>query len=189
MTRRLNFLNVVILLLLAAIGQVIWKRAHDASTARSLLGAPLEKTKASLPKSLHAFSPLQPASYLGVAVGNLLSPDRNPNITVKEPPTKVSPPPPLPSLSGFILMNELPPTVLLSAQSGPGKHAYHIGDTIGNWQIESLNPRQIVLEWQGELVTKQLAELIDRSTTKAQMPSATKDKRASSALPQQSIGN
>ena len=189
MTRRLTFLNVVILLLLAAVCQMIWKRAHDASIARGLLRAPLEKTKASLPKSLLASSPLQPASYLSVAEGNLLSPDRNPNIIVEEPPAKVSPPPPLPLLSGFILMDGLPSTVLLSAQSGRGRHGYHIGDTIGGWQIDSFDSRQIVLEWQGERVTKPLAELIDRSTNKAQLPSASKDKSAASLLPQQLVGN
>jgi hypothetical protein len=192
MTRRLTFLNVVILLLLAAVCQMIWKRAHDASIARGLLRAPLEKTKTSLPKSLLAFSPLQSSAYLGIAEGNLLSPDRNPNVTVEEPLAKVSSPPPLPLLSGFVLMDGLPPTVLLSAQSGPGRRAFHIGDTIGNWQIDSFDSRQIVLEWQGERVTKPLAELIDHSTNKAQILSVPKDKNATSTLqpvPPQSVGN
>jgi hypothetical protein len=184
MTLRLTLLNAVLLLFLAVICASIWKHARDASTARSLLVAPLKHTHFSLPKPIPAISPLSASSYLGVAEGNLLSADRNANITLETPPLKLLSPPPLPSLSGVVLMDGFEPTILLSAESGFEKHAYIKGETIGEWQVDSFDRQNIILEWHGNRVTKPLAELMDRSTSKAVIPSAAKTPRSPIPAPQ-----
>jgi hypothetical protein len=190
MTRRLKVVNALLFLFLAAICQVMWKRAHDASMARSLLSAPLKRAEFSRGDQLPAISPLKASSYLGIAEGYLLSPDRNATITLPAPTANIISPPPLPVLSGVILMTGLPPTVLLSARSLPEKRAYHAGDTIDGWQIDSFNSQQIVLEWQGEQVTKRLTELMDRSTSKVKKPPPSpKERIAPNLPPQQPVGD
>jgi hypothetical protein len=193
MTRRLTLLNAALLILLAVSGRMIWKQAHDASEAQGLLRAPVGKTEFSLPKPPVAFSPLKASSYLGIAEGNLLSPDRNATIVLEAPPAKPlpapPPAPPLPLLSGVILMAGSPPTVLLSTRSGPGRRAYHTGDSIGDWQIDSFDREQIVLRWQGNKVTKRLAELMDRVTITAQTLSPPKNQNAPTSPIQPPVGN
>jgi hypothetical protein len=189
MTQQLKLLNALLLLFLAMVGQVIWKRAHDASTAQALLWAPLENTTLLLPAPLLASPPLKAASYLEVAEGNLFSPDRNSTITLKASPAKALPPPPIPLLSGVILMPWSPPTILRSVRSGAEKQAYHVGDKIGDWHIDSIDRQQIVLECQGNRVTKQLTELLDRTTIKAQPPQALKAQNASTGRQQRAEGN
>lgn len=191
MTRRLKVVNALLFLCLAAICLVILKRAHDASVARSLLRAPLEKAEFSLVKQLPTFSPLKATFYLGIAEGYLLSPDRNATITLPAPSADaISPPPPLPVLSGVILMTGLPPTILLAARSAPEKHAYHIGDTIAGWQIDSFDRQTIVLEWQGQQVTKRVIELMDFSTSKVKRPPPPSKEKIAPNLPlQQAVGD
>ena len=188
MTNKLRLLNAVLLLSLAIIGRVIWKRVHDARMELALLHAPLVKTDFPIPEPMPNVAPLKAASYLAVAEGNLLSPDRNPTITL-EPPAKGVPPPSLPLLSGVILLADSPPTVLLSARSGTEKRVYHAGERMGDWSIDSIDGKQIVLDWQGNKVTKRISELMDRSATKAQVPTAPKEQTSRTRGPQQSAGN
>jgi hypothetical protein len=190
MTLKLKLLNALLFFVVALICAAIWKQARDASTARSLLNPPFKKAQFPLPKPLLAISPLSASSYLGVAEGNLLSPDRNPNITVEAPPVNVPSPPPLPLLSGVILIDGFEPTVLLSPRSGAQKHAYHRGETVGDWQIDSFNRQQIMLEWRGNRVTKSLAELMDHSTI-APIPADSKNQKSTnppSHIPSKPVG-
>ncbi len=177
MSMKLKLLNAVLFLLVAVICAAMWKQARDADTARGLLSSPFKKAQFPLPRPLPAIAPLSAASYLSVAEGNLLSPDRNPNIAVEATPTNLPVPPPLPLLSGVILLDGFEPTVLLSPRSGFRRHTYHRGETIGEWQIDSFDRRQIMLEWHGSRVTKSLAELMDHSTN-AEIPADSKNQKS-----------
>ena len=180
MTMKLKLLNAVLALFVAVTCAAIWKQARVADTARGLLSSTFNKPQSPLPRPLPAIAPLSAASYLSVAEGNLLSPDRNPNIAVEATPTNLPAPPPLPLLSGVILLEGFEPTVLLSPRSGFPRHAYHRGETIGEWQIDSFDRRQITLEWHGSRVTKSLAELMDHSTN-AEIPSNPKNQKSTNS--------
>jgi hypothetical protein len=162
MIRRLICLNAVLIVFLAAICMLIWKQAHDATSAIGWLHAPLEKTQFSLSKSLISFSPLKASSYVGIAEGNLLSPDRNSNIILETPPAINLPEPLLPLLTGVVLFADLPPTVLLSMPPSSEICQCHPGDPIGEWQIDTFDRQQIVLMWKGLKVTKQIVELVEK---------------------------
>jgi hypothetical protein len=183
-TTNLKLINAALILLLALICDKTWKLAGDAGTARTLLRAPLAKIEPSVPQPVQAYSPLKAGSYLEVAERNLLSPDRNSTIISEAPPEKNPPPPPLPQLAGVVMIAGIPPTVLLSKPSGSERHAYHAGEIIGGWQIDSFDHQQITLEWQGSKVTKQIADLMQRPTIKVLTPPSPPDQSA----PQQPAG-
>ncbi len=188
MIRRLRCLNALLLFSLFAICYIIWKRDRDSSSALRLLRTASEKSPFSLPKALLGFSPLKSGPYLGVGTSNLFSPDRNATITLELPPVKALPAPPLPRLAGVILMPGGAPTLLLS-RSESKKHAYTNGDLVGDWRIVSFTRREVVLEWQGNRVTKPLAELIERTAIKGKTPPVLREPIAPTRAQQQPAEN
>lgn len=167
MTRRLTMLNACLFIPLALACKVIWEQASVEIRAQRLLSAPLKRTDVSPPRPLHSFSPLRASTYVGIAENNLLSPDRNPTLILEPPLVKALPEPPLPVLSGVILLDGSPPAVLLSKSTSSAKRAYHPGERIGSWLIESFDRQRIVLQYEGKKVTKGIAELMDHAPNKA----------------------
>src|SRR5277367_2618003 len=89
---------------------------------------------------LDKVDPLTAASYLEIAVKNLFSQDRNPNVIVDPPkPVPEKPAPPLPVAHGVMLWDGFPPTIVLSEKAGGPQKGYRPGDTIGPWTIVSVD--------------------------------------------------
>jgi hypothetical protein len=80
------------------------------------------------------------------------------------------------------------PTLLLS-RSESKKHAYTNGDLVGDWRIVSFTRREVVLEWQGNRVTKPLAELIERTAIKGKTPPVLREPIAPTRAQQQPAEN
>jgi hypothetical protein len=103
------------------------------------------------------------SKYLDVATKNLFSKDRNPTVIIDPP--KVEPPkkmPPLPVVYGVL---GLPSgtKAMMSEHSGEPSRTVKAGDSIGEFKIASLDPKNVVFEWDGKEIPKKIDDLIDRS--------------------------
>jgi hypothetical protein len=109
-------------------------------------------------------STLAAVTYALVAEKNLFSKDRNSNVIldpVIPPPPK--PVPPFPLARGVMLWDGVPPTVVLTEKAGGAQKGYHPGDTVGEWQLISVDNQYVVLEWEGKQFKKRLDELLDKT--------------------------
>jgi hypothetical protein len=126
--------------------------------------------------------PIQPekpstaASYLEVAQQFLFSRDRNPTV-ILDPPAPPPPPPPpkpMPSLPVAYGVIDLGggPMIFLADKPGGQQKAYKAGDKIGAFTLVSLTRTEIVLDWEGKIVRRQPAELIDKTQLAKMAPVA-----------------
>jgi len=183
LTRRLILLNLA---LLAAAGLLVWQfrrewleaKAREQAVLRYQVKPAPTPSLAPLPKP----APFEAAAFADVAQGNLFSRDRNPNVIV-DPPT---PPPPrpvpaFPVARGVMLWDGTPPTIVLSQRSGAEQKGYHIGETIGEWRIVSIDNKYVVFSWDGKEFKKRIDELMDRAPVEvasaAPAPSAAQSGR------------
>lgn len=104
------------------------------------------------------------ANYLDVAARLLFSKDRNPTVIIAPPPEKKQPEFPL---AYGVLMVADPPIIMMSAKKGQAQKGYRMGDKIGDFRIVKFDARTIVLDWDGEKITKNLADLADRDAQTA----------------------
>jgi hypothetical protein len=118
--------------------------------------------------NLPTVSPVTPASYLEVAQLMLFSRDRNPNV-ILDPPPPPPPPPVMPALPVSYGMMDLGmgPMAILAEKPGAPHHSYKAGDKIGAFKIVALNTREILFDWDGELVKKTMDELAEKKSTVA----------------------
>jgi len=115
--------------------------------------APLEKVDA-----------VTAADFADVAMKDLFSKDRNPNVILPPPPPpKEKPQPPFPVAHGVMLWDGVPPTIVLSEKVGGVQKGYHPGDTIGPWTLVSVDSSYADFEWDGKDFKKRIDELIDRT--------------------------
>lgn len=157
------------LLLAAALGAVIWQARVRWNEAKETRAKTIDvKVKpAPVPPVVAAPKPDAPpaSKYADVATKNLFAKDRNPNVVIDPP--KVEPPkkmPPFPVLYGVL---GLPSgtRAMMSAHPGEPSKTVKSGDTIGEFNIASLDTQNIVLEWDGKEFPKKVEDLIDRSAT------------------------
>ena len=107
---------------------------------------------------------LTAADFADVAMKNLFSKDRNPNVIVDpSAPAACKPQPPFPVAHGVMLWDGVPPTIVLSEKAGGPQKGYHPGDTIGPWKIVSVDNSYADFEWDGKEFKKRIDELIDRT--------------------------
>jgi hypothetical protein len=112
--------------------------------------------------------PVTPSSYLEVAQMMLFSRDRNPNVILDPPPPPPPPPvmPPLPVSYGMMDLG-LGPMVILAEKPGAAHHSYKPGDKIGAFKIVAMNTKEIMFDWDGQLIKKTLDELAEKKSTVA----------------------
>jgi hypothetical protein len=155
------------ILLVLALGAIVWqarnswqqaqvKRRNNLSVKVKPLPAP-PTTPAPKPDAAPA------TKYADVAMKDLFSKDRNPNVVI-EPP-KIEPPkimPPLPVVYGVL---GLPSgtKAIMAEKAGAGSRSVHAGDTIGVFKIASLDPQNVVFDWDGKQISRKIEDLIDRS--------------------------
>jgi hypothetical protein len=177
------------MLLVLALGAIAWQgrvRLHEARVKRRnnlavkltpLPAPPLTPT----PKPDAA-----PATkYADVATKDLFSKDRNPNVVVDPP--KVETPKPMPALPVVYGVLGLPSgtKAIMSEKAGVSGRAVRAGDTIGEFRIASLDPQNVVFDWDGKQIARKIEELIDRSSGPGGVQSAAGQPGGSSPSPQQ----
>jgi hypothetical protein len=181
-------LNIVLLVALILLGHTLrqhWQeaKAHEASV--------LQRRTPSAPPPPNSPQPmvrrLEPNSYVDVAQKVLFAKDRNPDVIPPPPPPKPAPPPvpPFPVAHGVMIWGDIPPTIILSTRgSKDDQRAYRAGDKVGEFQIASIDDRQIVLTWNGQTFAKDISELEARETV-AQAPN---EKHSRATAPQPAPG-
>lgn len=165
MNRKLWLLNFALLALAVAAGFQLRSRwLADRTRSRAKLHIPLAKVAA--PPFTPAPEPpaTLPANYLNVAQKDLFDQSRNPDVPVEAPPPPPPPPPmpPLPSYHGAVNFGDGPMAVMSVTASG--KHEFiKPGETIGPFKLVDLTRSDLTLEWNGQLVRKELWELQSRA--------------------------
>lgn len=155
------------IVLACALGAVIWQSRARWNESQEVRAKTIDvKVKpAPVPPVVPAPKPegTTATKYAEVATKNLFSKDRNPNVII-EPP-KVEPPkkmPPLPIVYGVL---GLPSgtKAMMSERSGDPSKTVKAGDSIGEFKVVSLDPQNVVFDWDGKQISKKIEDLIDRS--------------------------
>jgi hypothetical protein len=103
--------------------------------------------------------PVVPSGYATIANKMLFDKSRNPVVVeVVAPPPPPPPMPPLPAYHGMMTLGDDGPTLFFSLGAGPHQ-AIHIGETIGQFKIVSVNTEEIIFEWDGKEIHKSIDEL------------------------------
>jgi hypothetical protein len=156
------------LALLVIAGLLFWQLRREWIGAQT---RDLALLKSTLPAAhvpglapLDKVGPVSAAEFAEIALKNLFSPDRNPNVIVDPPkPVAPTPQPPFPVAHGVMLWEGVPPTIVLSEKGNGTQKGYHPGDTIGPWKLVSLDRSYVGFEWDGKEFKKRIDELIDRN--------------------------
>ena len=191
MTRRLRLLDLGLLALLALLSwqmrsEWIWAHARTQAFLRSRVEAASVPPLAPLSK----VEPLSALTYAQTVMQNLFSRDRNSQVIIDPPAPVPDPPvPPFPVARGLMLWEGVPPTVVLSERPGGEQKGYHPGDTIGPWNIVSVDDKYLVLGWNGKEFKKRLDELLDKTNLVAEMPPPPVAPAASAASASTNLSN
>jgi hypothetical protein len=163
-TAKLRLLDLALLVIAGLLGMQLRREWIDSHTRNLVL------VRSSLPSSavpglapLDKVGPVSVIDFVDVAMKNLFSKDRNPNVIVDQvapPPPK--PVPPFPVAHGVMLWDGVPPTIVLSESAASQQKGYHPGDTVGPWKLVALDSRYVDFEWDGKKFKKRIDELIDR---------------------------
>jgi hypothetical protein len=108
--------------------------------------------------------PVKAAGYNDIAQKMLFSKDRNPVVVIEAPPPpKPVPMPALPLFHGVVDFGDGPIAIMSEGPKGPHRD-YQPGDKVGAFKLVAVNNAELVLEWEGQTITKKVDEILDRST-------------------------
>jgi hypothetical protein len=162
--RKLLLANLALLALIVA-GAVhlrrAWEEAHvreDAVLRKRLQPAPPPP----MPPP-PAAEQVKAAVYNDIAQKMLFSKDRNPVVVVEPPPApKPIPMPALPLFHGVLDLGDGPMAIMSENTKAPHRD-YQPGDKVGAFKLVAVNNDELVLEWEGQTITKSVDEMLDRS--------------------------
>lgn len=190
MKRKLLLLNAALVALTALAGwRLHEKRLAAKAREQRVLG---QSVRPAPPPPLTPLTPAKPvaaAGYIDIAQKMLFSKDRNPVVVVEPPPppAPAPPPKPMPALPVvYGVMNLGDGTTAVMSENATARHrGIHPGEQVGEFKLLAVNNQEIVLEWEGKVVTKKLEEVMDRSSQQAVAgsPSASGATPAASAPP------
>ena len=165
MKRKLLAANLALLALSAA-GAVHLRREWTEARAReqAVLLKPIQPAPPPPNPALPAAVTVRAADYNDIAQKMLFSKDRNPVVVVEPPPVpKPVPMPALPLFHGVLDLGDGPMAIMSEGPKGPHRD-YQPGDKVGAFKLVAVNNEELVLEWEGQTITKKLDEILDRST-------------------------
>jgi hypothetical protein len=143
-------------------------RAREQEVLRKRLRPVTPPPVAPLP----AIDPVKAAAYTDIAQKMLFSKDRNPVVVIEPPPPpKVVPMPPLPLFHGVVDLGDGPMAIMSEGPKGPHRD-YQAGDKVGAFTLVAVNNDELVLEWQGQTITKKVDELMDHTAPAPSSPVA-----------------
>jgi len=169
--RKLLWANLALLALSVA-GGVHLRREWTEARAREadMLRKRTQPTPPPRISPLPAPAPVKADGYSDIAQKMLFSRDRNPVVVVEPPPPpKVVPMPPLPLFHGVVDLGDGPMAIMSVGPKGPHRD-YQPGDKVGDFKLVAVNNEELVLEWEGKTITKQVDEILDRSTAAPPAP-------------------
>ena len=171
MKRKLLLANLA-LLALSAVGGVHLRREWTEARAREW--AVLRKHMPPPPPlpitPLPTIEPVKAAGYSDIAQKMLFSKDRNPVVVVElPPPPKAVPMPALPLFHGVVNLGDGPMAIMSEGPRGPHRD-YQPGDKVGAFKLVAVNNEELVLEWEGQTITKKVDEILDRNTAAPPAP-------------------
>jgi hypothetical protein len=162
---KLRLLDLALLVLAGLLGWQArreWVDSHARDQALLHGGLPPAKVPGLSP--LDKIDPLAAAAYAEVALKNLFSQDRNPDVIVDPPkPVPEKPTPPFPVAHGVMLWGDFPATIVLSEKANGPQRGYRAGESIGQWKLVDVDNSYVDLEWKGKEFKKRIDELIDRT--------------------------
>lgn len=164
MKRKLLLANLALLGLSVAGGLHLrreWVEAHANEQAVLRKRIPPVPPPPIVP--LPAAEPVRAAGYGDIAQKMLFSKDRNPVVVVEPPPTpKPIPMPPLPLFHGVLNLGDGPMAIMSEGPKGPHRD-YQPGDKVGAFKLVAVSNDELVLEWEGQTITRKVDEILDRS--------------------------
>ena len=182
---KLRILDLALLVVAGLLGWQLrreWIDSHARDQA--LLNGNLPPSKVPGLAPLDKVGPLSASTYLEIAIKNLFSQDRNPNVIVDVvQPKPEPPPPPFPVAHGVMMWEGAPPTIVLSEKANGPQKGYHPGDTVGQWKLVALDNSYVDLEWGGKEFKKRIDELIDRTPITAAVSQPAPAAKAPAATP------
>jgi hypothetical protein len=90
--------------------------------------------------------------------------------------------PALPLFHGVVNLGDGPMAIMSVGPKGPHRD-YQPGDKVGEFTLVAVNNEELVLEWQGQTITKKVDEILDRGTTAAPAPGPVAAAAAAAAPP------
>lgn len=159
MTRRLWLLNLALAGLIIGTGWRLRVVGEQAAARESSLRAGQTVRIAAPPEPpLPKPAPLVAADYAEIAQKMLFAPDRNPAVIVEAAPAKVMPP--LPVAHGTLELGGLTMALLSEKPAAPHR-AYMPGDKVGAFVLAAVSRDELTFEWEGQKITRRLAELME----------------------------
>ncbi len=183
MKGRLLLLNLA-LAALAALGgwqlRVRWleARAREAALERRQVKAPAVVPPAPIPPT----QPVTAVTYGDVAQRMLFARDRNPNVEIEVAPPK--PMPPIPVAYGVMAFGSVR-SAILSPRSGTPHRAYEPGEMVGDFKLVSVDPEELVFEWDGQTIVKKVEEIMTKERAAGTTPAPAPQPEAAPAAPPQ----
>jgi hypothetical protein len=162
--RKLLIANLVLLGLAAALTvhlrrEWLEARAREQAVLRQRIKPVPAPPIGALPRA----EPVRAAGYADIAQKMLFSKDRNPNVAVEVPaPPPPKPMPPLPVFHGLLNLGD-GATAILSERPGAAHRDFRPGEQVGEFKLVAVDTEQIVLEWDGQTITRKVDDLIDRT--------------------------
>lgn len=155
-------INLLLVALIGAAGYELHRRWKDAGAneRQALSRSPAPAILPAMPQAAKS-EPVRPANYFEVAQKLLFAKDRNPTVVVEVAPPK--PMPALPYVYGVLDIGDGPTAFM--ALRGQGQKGIRPGDQIGEFKLLAASHDQITLEWDGQKLTKKVAELRDRDNS------------------------
>ncbi|HTS27413.1 MAG TPA: hypothetical protein VMH81_16160 [Bryobacteraceae bacterium] len=182
MNRKLLLLDLVL------VGVVAWmgiQFRNEWRAARAREAAAIEGRPKPLPNPpftpLPAEPPVMASGYVNIPDKMLWDRSRNSTVVVEVPPPP--PPKPMPALPVYHGMMTLggSTTAFFSLTAEAPHQGLHVGDTIGQFKLLSVNSDEIDLEWDGQTVRRTVAEL--RGHPVAPAPQAAAEVRTETPPP------
>jgi hypothetical protein len=161
LNRKLLLLDVM---LVAAVVYIVFQLRDEARAAKareaSALNQQLKPPPPPIFRPQPPEPPVMPSAYLYIPEKMLWDPSRNSTVVVEvPPPPPPKPMPPLPVYHGMMSLGSSGLTAFFSLSADTQHQAIHIGENIGQFKLLSVNSDEIVLEWDGQVIRKTVAEL------------------------------
>lgn len=163
MTRKLAFLNLMLVALLGAAGWQIRERWREARVREE---AALRRAATPPPNpAVPAMEPAKPVdalSYADVAMKTMFSKDRNPTVVIEEAPKPPEEPvPTFPVVFGVMQLGG-PITVFMSDGKTADQKGYRPGDKVGSFELVSATKDEFTFKWKDKTFVKKLADLKEK---------------------------
>lgn len=165
MSRRLFFLNLLLVALLGAAGWQMCERYREARLReQALLSQRVQVKPAPEAPKIEPVAPVTAATYADVATKMLFARDRNPNVVIEAP--KEEPVPAFPQAFGVMDLGN-GATVFMAEKPGGPQKGYRSGDTVGPFKLTSVTRETLMLEWKDKKFEKKVADLKPKETVAA----------------------